>query len=75
MIVVAEGAAKAPDVAKTIKEMTGLETRFVVLGHVPRGGTPVGADRILATRLGAIAVSLIKHGIYGDCKLNDFLLD
>ncbi len=65
MIIVAEGAAKAPDVAGTIKEMTGLETRFVVLGHVQRGGTPVGDDRVLATRLGAQAVDLFMRGISG----------
>ncbi|MBN1869464.1 MAG: 6-phosphofructokinase [Candidatus Omnitrophica bacterium] len=65
MIVTAEGAAKAPDVASTISKMTGLETRFVVLGHVQRGGTPVGDDRILATRLGARAVKLIKQGDFG----------
>ncbi len=38
IIVVAEGAAKAPDVATMIHQKTGLETRFVVLGHVQRGG-------------------------------------
>lgn len=65
MIIVAEGAAKAQDIASTIKEMTRLETRYVVLGHVQRGGTPVGADRILATRLGAKAVDLFIEGTYG----------
>lgn len=65
MIVTAEGAAKAPDVAKTLTMMTGLETRFVVLGHVQRGGTPVAGDRILATRLGAVAVDLLAKGEFG----------
>ncbi len=65
MIVVAEGAAKAEDVAKKVKEITGLETRFTVLGHVQRGGVPVEGDRILATRLGAVAVDLIQKGEYG----------
>lgn len=65
MIVTAEGAAKAPDVAKTIEKMTGLETRFVVLGHIQRGGVPVEGDRILATRVGAVAVDLLKQGVYG----------
>lgn len=62
MIITAEGAAKAPDVAKTITMTTGLETRFVVLGHVQRGGTPVADDRILATRLGAASVELLIKG-------------
>ncbi|OGX07270.1 MAG: 6-phosphofructokinase [Omnitrophica WOR_2 bacterium GWA2_47_8] len=62
MIVIAEGAGKAATVAETITTMTGLETRYVVLGHVQRGGTPVGLDRVLATRLGAEAVNLILAG-------------
>lgn len=65
MIIVAEGSAKAPEVASKIHEITGLETRFVVLGHVQRGGCPSGADRTLATRLGAVAVDLLLKGKYG----------
>ena len=65
MIVVAEGAGKAHEIANTITTMTGLETRFVVLGHIQRGGTPTGADRLLATRLGAAAIDLINKGIFG----------
>ncbi|MCA9407623.1 MAG: 6-phosphofructokinase [Candidatus Omnitrophica bacterium] len=65
MIVVAEGAGKAHEIAKTITTMTNLESRFVVLGHVQRGGTPSGQDRILATRLGAAAVQLIKEKKFG----------
>jgi|CXWL01.1.fsa_nt_gi 6-phosphofructokinase 1 len=65
IVLVAEGAGKAQDVADTITKATGLETRCVVLGHVQRGGTPSGQDRILATRLGAAAVDLLLNGIYG----------
>ena len=65
IIVVAEGAAHAHDVADNITQSTGLETRFVVLGHVQRGGTPSGQDRILSTRLGAAAVDLLLNGVYG----------
>ncbi len=65
MIVVAEGAAKAHEVSQTINMMTGLETRFVVLGHVQRGGCPSGADRTLATRLGAAAVDQLLAGNFG----------
>ena len=65
IIVTAEGAAKAPEVAKTVAMTTGLETRFAVLGHVQRGGCPVAADRILATRLGAAAVDLLLKGESG----------
>lgn len=65
IIVVAEGAAMAPVVAENITRHTGVETRYVVLGHVQRGGTPSGADRILSTRLGAAAVDLILNGYFG----------
>ena len=65
MIIVAEGAGKAHELASTITTMTGLESRFVVLGHVQRGGVPSGEDRILATRLGAAAVNLLIKGEYG----------
>ena len=65
IILVAEGAAKAQNVADNITKATGLETRYVVLGHVQRGGTPSGQDRILSTRLGAAAVDLLINGIFG----------
>ena len=65
IIIVAEGAAKAQDVAENITNATGLETRYVVLGHVQRGGTPSGQDRILSARLGAAAVDLLVNGTFG----------
>jgi len=65
MIVVAEGAGKAHEIANTVTTMTELESRFVVLGHVQRGGTPTGQDRLLATRLGAAAVDNIIQENYG----------
>ena len=65
IIIVAEGSAMASVVAENITRHTGLETRYVVLGHVQRGGTPSGPDRILGTRLGAAAVELLLNGVYG----------
>ncbi|HLD87932.1 MAG TPA: 6-phosphofructokinase [Candidatus Omnitrophota bacterium] len=65
IIIVAEGVAKAQVVAENITKATGLETRYVVLGHVQRGGTPSGQDRILSTRLGAAAVDLLINGTFG----------
>lgn len=62
IIIVAEGVSGAYDVAKKIREMTDLETREVVLGHIQRGGSPTANDRILATRLGAAAVELLLKG-------------
>ena len=65
MIVVAEGAGKAHEVAKKVTEVTGFESRYVVLGHVQRGGAPTASDRILATRVGAAAVDCLLKGEYG----------
>ena len=65
IVIVAEGAAKADRVAEKITEITGLETRVVVLGHIQRGGNPTAQDRILASRLGAAAVDLILNGEFG----------
>ena len=35
-------------VAREIQELTGKETRVVVLGHLLRGGSPTGYDRLIA---------------------------
>ena len=48
--------------AKLLGELTGKETRHVVLGHLQRGGTPTAFDRTLATRFGGKAVELILKG-------------
>ncbi len=51
--------------AQRLEELTGLESRLTILGHLQRGGTPSAADRLLATRLGTAAVHFINEGIYG----------
>ncbi|MBF0593965.1 MAG: 6-phosphofructokinase [Candidatus Omnitrophica bacterium] len=66
IIVVSEGVIKASVLAETITNMTGLETRSVVLGHVQRGGNPCAFDRILSTRLGVAAVEELIKGNYGN---------
>ena len=62
IIVVAEGAGSAVDIAKQINEMTTLETRAVVLGHVQRGGRPTAFSRDLALRLGKAALDYLLKG-------------
>lgn len=51
--------------AKQLEELTRLEARVTILGYVQRGGTPSCHDRLLATRLGAAAVDLIKREKFG----------
>ncbi len=62
MIVVAEGAGSAADIAEKIKESIDLDPRVTVLGHIQRGGTPSGRDRVNATKMGYLAVELLMEG-------------
>ncbi len=48
----------AERVATALEAITKKEARYVVLGHLQRGGTPSSYDRVLATRFGAFAVEL-----------------
>jgi 6-phosphofructokinase 1 len=48
-----------------IEDITGIETRTVVMGHLQRGGTPTPFDRILATRLGTKTVDMIENKSFG----------
>jgi ATP-dependent phosphofructokinase / diphosphate-dependent phosphofructokinase len=48
-----------------IEQRTGKETRATVLGHVQRGGTPTGFDRVLATRFGLHAIDAAHNGSWG----------
>jgi 6-phosphofructokinase 1 len=51
--------------ARQLEELTHLESRVTILGHVQRGGTPSAADRMLATRLGTACADLINEGKFG----------
>jgi 6-phosphofructokinase 1 len=52
-------------VADEINRLTGFETRVTVLGHVQRGGTPTARDRVLATRFGLMAATLVDQRRFG----------
>lgn len=62
MIVVAEGAGKATKIAQQIHETIDMEPRVTVLGHIQRGGSPTGRDRVNATKMGYLAVELLRAG-------------
>lgn len=49
-------------VAAELEKRTGKEARTVVLGHLLRGGSPTGFDRLLGMRFGAAAVRAIEEG-------------
>ena len=50
---------------KDLEEITGRETRCVVLGHLQRGGRPNAFDRMLATNYGSCAVRALANGESG----------
>jgi len=51
--------------ARRIEEMTGVESRSVVLGHLQRGGPPSALDRVLSTQFGWYAAELADRGEFG----------
>lgn len=61
IVIVAEGAGDATDIAAKIEEQTGIESRPTILGHLQRGGSPTLRDRTTASLMGVHAI---------DCLLN-----
>lgn len=62
LIIMAEGVGGTDELASKIEEVTGIETRATKLGHIQRGGSPSGFDRVLASRMGYKAVELLCQG-------------
>jgi phosphofructokinase-like protein len=52
-------------VSRVIEELTGKESRCVVLGHLQRGGSPNAFDRMLGTNFGSCAVRALAAGERG----------
>lgn len=57
--------AHSQQVARQLEELTGLESRLTILGHVQRGGTPSPFDRVLATHLGTACARYVADGVTG----------
>ena len=61
-----EGVITATNrIASQIQQITGIETRTCVPGHMLRGGSPSAYDRVLATKFGVHAAQLIRDERYG----------
>jgi 6-phosphofructokinase 1 len=76
IIILAEGAGSAQNIADSIKDAIGFETRVTVLGHYQRGGAPTVFDRLLASRFGKTAVEFLvagKHGVMVGLNCNDII--
>ncbi|TCK03709.1 6-phosphofructokinase [Marinobacterium mangrovicola] len=66
IIVVAEGPTPGltARLAEQLREQ-GQDPRVCILGHIQRGGSPSGHDRVLATCMGAMAIRYLCAG-YSD---------
>ena len=51
--------------AGRLEELTHLEARVTILGHIQRGGIPSAFDRLLASKLGTACVETIQKEEYG----------
>lgn len=68
IVVVAEGdeLGGAIEIANLVnEEFTQYETKVTILGHLQRGGSPSGYDRVLASRLGLASVEALLKGKTG----------
>ena len=68
IIIVAEGEQEGGSIElinKVSPMLLGYDLRPTVLGHIQRGGNPSAFDRILATRMGSLAVELLLDGQNG----------
>lgn len=65
MVIIAEKITNVQELAHDIEREVGFETKSEVLGHMQRGGKPSAFDRVLASRLGDYAVSLLVQDISG----------
>ena len=65
IVMVAEGSMSGQECADQLMKYINVDARVSVLGHIQRGGSPSGADRVLASRLGGYAVDLLMQGRSG----------
>ncbi|MDD6435394.1 MAG: 6-phosphofructokinase [Clostridiales bacterium] len=64
IIVVAEGVGNSAELAAKIEELTGIESRATILGHMQRGGSPTATDRVHASAMGYYAIELLEQGTF-----------
>ena len=62
LIIVAEGVGHCNEIADKVVKETGMETRVSIIGHIQRGGSPSGRDRVMASRMGHFAVEQLVAG-------------
>ncbi len=62
IVIVAEGAADALEVATYVEKETRIEARATILGYLQRGGTPTYLDRYIGSMMGIKAIECFKEG-------------
>ena len=62
LIIVSEGVADPMELDRRIQKELGIECRVTILGHIQRGGSPTARDRVMATRMGHLAVESLLAG-------------
>lgn len=64
MVVVAEGNenGNAMEIAKTLQDTYGIESKVTIIGHLQRGGSPTAFDRVLACRMGFHSIKALLDG-------------
>ena len=82
VILVAEGVCTGAEFMEKLMASGKVkqEVRLTVLGHIQRGGTPTHYDRLLASRMGEMAVLALQSGesgsmvatVNGRTQLRDF---
>ncbi len=60
IVIVAEGAGHATEIAERVESITGIEARPTILGHLQRGGSPTVRDRYMASMMGYHAIQCIQ---------------
>ena len=81
IVIVAEGAGSAADIATRIEKNTGIESRPTILGHLQRGGSPALRDRTTASLMGVRAIDCLLQKRYNriivekDGKITDIDLE
>ena len=81
IVIVAEGAGNATDIAERIEKQTGIESRPTILGHLQRGGSPTLRDRTTASLMGVHAIDCLLAKRYNriivekDGKITDIDLE
>lgn len=84
LIIVAEGISGSQEMAKDIQNVTGIQTRATILGHLQRGGSPTALDRMRASMMGYHVIELFlerkynrvciyKNGAYDDMDIDEAL--